>query len=588
MDVRAEASTGPVQCVASLTRPHGTVLADNTPDPRVVVPPPRLPQDVEPGPAPFPAPPVPPPYVLMQRMLARHTAAIRSMLAAVPSRRPCGDGPPGAPRAAQPPARAAAACPATVLEIAGRDRAQLIAELDRVAGVASRLRGSSLEELNHALRADSGVAGRPQAAAGQASRGTPADPGPGAPASPSGPGSTAGPVRAAIIGSDPRELAALARTAAAILRTCAAGPLPARPQVPGIHLSDGARGRVALLFGGLAVTSLEHSAALASSAATLASVARLGVEPCVAAGYGLGEIIGLAWAGAITLGEAARLAALRAELLRVAHGTATMARVRAGRESVARLLEGSGLVVAVDEGPRQQVVAGPAPSVRLLPYRAADLGVTAEVLAVPCGLHSPAMRPCVAPMAAVAAGTRMGTPRRRLISSVTGLDFTLSGDPAVLLARQLDRPAQLAAALALASADSDLILVATPDPALLQAAASCCAVPVIRPPLDIGGRPGLELLAALYTAGAISSVHRLLPGAPATRLAAPPPVAPPVGSPPAVLPPAVPPVGSPPVAPEPAQLTAEPQIAARLILPPPVSRTADRQARTPVHAGLDP
>ena len=166
---------------------------------------------------------------------------------------------------------------ATILEFASRDRAKLIAELDRVAGAACALGGHSLDRCVHS---------QPQA--------------------------ESGPARAAIIGSDPRELAALARAASAILRTSAGRPLPSRPQVPGIHLSEGARGRVVLLFGGLAVTSLEHSAALAGSAATLGAAARLGIEPCVAVGYGLGEILGLAWAGAITLGEAARLAALRA------------------------------------------------------------------------------------------------------------------------------------------------------------------------------------------------------------------------------------------------------------------------------------
>jgi enediyne polyketide synthase len=490
MDVRAEASVSRVKCVAR-----------ETPDPRVVVPRPRLPQDAVPGPAPSPKPPATPPYVLMQRTLARHSATIRSMLTGAPSRRPRSDGPPAATQVVQRPAYPwtawpGTAWPATILEFAGRDRAELMAELDQVAGVACRLGGHSLDQIVHSL---------PQAESG------PADA-----------------ARAAIIGSDPRELAALARAASAILRTSAGRPLPSRPQVPGVHLSEGARGRVVLLFGGLAVTSLEHSAALAGSAATLAAAARLGIEPCVAVGYGLGEILGLAWAGAITLGEAARLAALRAELLRIADGNAAMARVRADRKSVARLLEGSGLVVAVDEGPRQQVVTGPTPSVRMLPYRAADLGVTAEVLPVPCGLHSPAMRPCVAPMAAVAAGTRIGTPRRRLISSVTGLDFALSGDPAGLLARQLDRPAQLAAALALASAGADLVLLATPDPALAEAAAACCAIPVIQPPLGVDGRPGLELLAVLYTAGAISSVRGFLHGAPAIPVAEPQTTAPPL------------------------------------------------------------
>jgi enediyne polyketide synthase len=511
MDVRAEATISPAQCVASLTRQHGAVLVDETQGARVVVPRPRLPQDAEPAPAPLPAPRVPPPYVMMQRTLARHSAAIRSMLTTSSSRQAGGDGPPGVARAVRPRARAGTAWPATVLEFACRDQAQLIAELNRVAGLACRLGGHSLDGLIRARQADPGVAGRPQAESGPAGRGAPAD--------------TA---RAAIIGSDPRELAALARTASAILRTSAGKPLPSQPQVPGIRLSEGARGRVALLFGGLAVTPLQHSAALAGSAATLCAVDRLGIEPCVAAAYGLGEILGLAWAGAITLGEAARLAALRAELLRVADGNAAMARVRGDRQSTARLLEGSGLVVAVDEGPRQQVVTGPTASVRMLPYRAADLGVTAEVLPVPCGLHSPVMRPCVAPMAAVVAGTRVGTPQRRLISSVTGLDFALSGDPAGLLARQLDRPAQLAAALALAGAGADLVLLATPDPALAEAAAACCKVPVIQPPLDLDGRRGLELLAALYTAGAIDSVRRFLPGAPAIRAAEPQPTAPPL------------------------------------------------------------
>jgi enediyne polyketide synthase len=487
-------------------RRHDAMPSDWALTPHLAPPRPRLPQDDQPGPVTAPSPAasslaaslpapaaaaVPAPHVLMQRVLARHSAAIRSLLAGSSG----AQAPRGLAAGVRPSVQAAAAWPGTVLAISGADRAQLIAELDSVADTAARRPGSSLHELIADPQADPLVAGEPAY--------------------------SVGPARAAIVVRDPRELAALASSAATLLRGSGTKPLPARPQVPGIHLSEGARGRVTLLFGGLAVTSLEHSAALAGSAATIRAATWLGIEPCAAAGYGFGEIIGLAWAEAISLGEAARLAALRAELLRGAYGSAAMARVHADQESTARLLAGSGLVVAVDEGPRRRVVAGPAPSVRLLPYKAADLGLTAEVLPVPCGLHSPTMRLCVPPMAAVAAATRVVTPRKRLISSVTGQDFRLSGDPAGLLARQLDRPARLASALTLASADADLVLLAVPDTALWETAASCCAVPVIQPPLDVGGHRRLELLAALYTAGAIGSVRRFLPGAPAVRAAKP-------------------------------------------------------------------
>ena len=156
---------------------------------------------------------------------------------------------------------------------------------------------------------------------------------------------------------------------------------------------------------------------------------------------------------------------------------------------------------------------------RILPRRAAGLDAAVEVLGGTCALHTPAMRPCVAPMAAVAAGTRFGTPVRRLISSVTGIDFALSGDPAGLLATQLERPALLASALQLASVEADLVLLAARDEQLAASAAACCRLPVTGPLLEADGSLAPEVLAVLFTSGAIGNPQPFLPG---PRLAASP------------------------------------------------------------------
>jgi hypothetical protein len=142
--------------------------------------------------------------------------------------------------------------------------------------------------------------------------------------------------------------------------------------------------------------------------------------------------------------------------------------------------------------------------------------VDSEVLSITHGLHSPAMLPSAAPMRAVIDGLWFSQPRRRLISTVTGLDITGSADPSELITGQLARPALLAGALALACADADLIVLTAHDPALARVAGDRDRVPVVQAPLN--QRPGTVLpsaLAAFFAAGAIDSVLPFLPGGPA-------------------------------------------------------------------------
>ena len=365
-----------------------------------------------------------------------------------------------------------------VIAVRGADPEDLAVTLDTLAMTAARLPGTALREF--ALE----MAATPATADLRA--------------------------RAAIVARNPVQLSERARKAAAALRERAVGTSSAGT---GAYVSDGASGRIALLFPGLVSTGVEHSAVLSASMATLGVAERLGVRPQLAVGYSFGEIAALAWAGVLTFGEAARLAAYRAEIIQAMPDRGAMARVHASSSVVAGLCSGTSLTVAAHEGPVQHVVAGPTPEIRVLPQRAARQGVVAEVLSITHRLHSPAMLPSAAPMHAVISGLWFSQPRRRLISTVTGLDITDLADPSELITGQLARPALLAEALELACADADLVVLTARDPALARIAGDRDRVPVVQAPLD--QRPGTVLpsaLAAFFAAGAIDSVLPFLPG----------------------------------------------------------------------------
>ena len=277
----------------------------------------------------------------------------------------------------------------------------------------------------------------------------------------------------------------------------------------------GARGRVVVVFGGLARAGLAQSGMLAASLAGLRTLDLIGVTPVAAVGYSLGELAGLVWAGCLPAAEAARLAAQRGQVLRgYGDGPAAMARVAADADTARELGAPEGLHIAGYEGARSHLLAGPAASIRNLTRRAAAAGVTVEVLSIALALHSPAMAGCAAPLRSVLAGTRFAPPRRRLISTVTGRPVMPGDDLAELLASQLSRPVLFARAMALAAEQADLIVVAGPDDGLADLAAGCCAAPVVTiPGAPVTEGPGgrdpsgyARLAAALTAAGAISDV----------------------------------------------------------------------------------
>ncbi len=306
-----------------------------------------------------------------------------------------------------------------------------------------------------------------------------------------------------------------------------------------VHVSVGATGRVAVLFGGLAEPGLAQSARLAGSLAALRTLDGLGVKPGTAVGYSLGEITGLVWAGCLPAAEAARLVAQCGQVLRgCSCGPAAMARVAADVETARALGAPDRLYIAAYEGERCHVLAGSTTGIRNLTRRAAAAGVAVELLGVTHALHSPAMARCGAPLRGVFGGTRFAAPRRQLISTVTGGPVLPGEDLAELLAGQLSRPVQFASAMAVAAQRADLIVTAGPDEGLAQLAAACCAVPCVAVPgappgvrgtLGAGPRgtsragawPGgaypaatARAVAALFAAGAIRDAAVLNPGGP--------------------------------------------------------------------------
>jgi hypothetical protein len=331
------------------------------------------------------------------------------------------------------------------------------------------------------------------------------------------PGDRGDEIRVAFLAGGNDQLVTRARLAADLVSTVRPGPVTGDG---GVYLSCGASGRVALVFPGGGGVPATEAATLATSMRTLRTLDRFGVTAAAAVGAGLGEITGLVWAGSLAAAEASRLVTQHGELRRAAGLTRTaLARVPSCHTTTTKLAAACGLSIAAYEGPHSHVLGGPLAAIRELTRRADALGLTAEVLAADHALHTPVMAPSVAPLRSVLAQVRFGSPRRQLMSTVTGRPLTGQEDFAALLCAQLTTPVRFREALTATASGADLLVMAAPDEAL-AAAAACSGVPVVSFPAD-GHHTGV-CAAALFAAGALD-VAALMPpvaapatGAPAT------------------------------------------------------------------------
>ncbi|MFG3496392.1 SDR family NAD(P)-dependent oxidoreductase [Streptomyces sp. NPDC047928] len=331
------------------------------------------------------------------------------------------------------------------------------------------------------------------------------------------------PMRAAVVAATPDELARRAATAARRLGTALApGDLV---RLPGVWLGHGGRGRVTLLFPGQGAPATSGTADRSTDAAQPAvhraslrgmrALEALGVTATAAVGHSLGEITALVWSGALSVRDSVRLVRTRGRLMAALGEPGTgMLALRAAPSAARALCDGTGLVVAAYNGPRSVVLAGPLAELRRVADRAERQGVARSPLPVSHAFHSPAVRPCVAPLRQELEGLGFDHPVRRVESTVRARRLRADDDLTSLLCDQVTRPVRFWEAIERVLPDTDLFCACGPGQGLASLLADQgCGVPVVT--LGTGDPESAataDATAALFAAGACAEPGALTAG----------------------------------------------------------------------------
>jgi len=182
----------------------------------------------------------------------------------------------------------------------------------------------------------------------------------------------------------------------------------------------------------LTLTENAQPALMAVSLATMAALRKdFGVEvgrAAFAAGHSLGEYSALAAAGALSLGDAARLLKLRGQAMQraVPVGEGAMASLIGPKSDVA-LAEAAAAagsaagvcVVANDNNAGNVVISGAKAAVDLAIEKAKELGARAIPLNVSAPFHCPLMAPAAEEMAEALGDAKIIAPRPPIVANVT-------------------------------------------------------------------------------------------------------------------------------------------------------------------------
>ncbi|MFJ2444562.1 type I polyketide synthase, partial [Streptomyces sp. NPDC087658] len=210
--------------------------------------------------------------------------------------------------------------------------------------------------------------------------------------------------------------------------------------------------------------------ALFSVMVSLAALWRsYGVEPGAVVGHSQGEIAAACVAGALSLDDAAKVVALRGQILRRLAGTSGMVSLAVDEDRVRALLapHGDRLCVAAVNGPDAIVVAGdPATLDELLATCAAE-GVRARRVPIDYAAHSPHVAQVQDDLLTALTGLRPRTGEVPMYSTVTGEPIDgalLTGD---YWYRSLREPVEFTRATTnLLAAGFDLFVETSPHPVL--------------------------------------------------------------------------------------------------------------------------
>ncbi|MFE2420624.1 acyltransferase domain-containing protein [Streptomyces hokutonensis] len=230
-----------------------------------------------------------------------------------------------------------------------------------------------------------------------------------------------------------------------------------------------------------------------------------GVEPAAVIGHSLGEVAAAVCAGALDVVDGARVVAVRARLL---------GGLRGGAMAVVDLEDGElpdlerdfpGVQVAVHSSPRQKVVTGDEVAVARLVRRLEKRGRAARAMRVVGAGHSPQVDPLLPELVEALADLRGRSPRVPVYSTVLEDPRGAGEFGAEHWAANLRRPVRLDRALAAAASDGRTAFVEiSPHPVLAGAITDtvpgALAVGTLR--RDAAGSTAfLGELGALYAAG---------------------------------------------------------------------------------------
>lgn len=166
-------------------------------------------------------------------------------------------------------------------------------------------------------------------------------------------------------------------------------------------------------------TEFAQPALFAVEVALAALLRSFGVLPDFVIGHSVGEITAAHVAGVLSLGDAARIVATRAQLMAELPDGGVMIAVAASENDVAPLLT-DGVCIAAVNSPDSVVISGTAGATEVITDHLAGMSRRVRRLAVSHAFHSELMEPMIGPFAQALAGISTAEARITLISNVTG------------------------------------------------------------------------------------------------------------------------------------------------------------------------
>jgi acyl transferase domain-containing protein/acyl carrier protein len=235
-----------------------------------------------------------------------------------------------------------------------------------------------------------------------------------------------------------------------------------------------------------------------------------GIVPAAVMGHSVGEYVAACVAGALSLEDGLALVAERGRLMQ-ALPAGQMVAVFAPEQRVRGTLgvEAAQVSIAAVNGPEHVVLSGAPASLAAVVGRLTAAGLSSRALTVSHAFHSPMMEPILSAFEARAAAARIGRPRIRLVSNLTGRP--VSGDELATptyWSRHLREPVRFAEGMrALHELGHSVFVEIGPAPTLLSMGARCVPEGAVTwlPSLRRGRGDWASLLESLATLFALGA-----------------------------------------------------------------------------------